>query len=346
MVRQDKRRREANARWDEEITSFGELLAAHPFDPARPGTPIDAVQDFERALNAYEQAKQARPGERSGDEQDVLRALTEGRQALARLDAHLSGVPLALCFFDPHHGPAVRELPWAPDGGVSRPVAVCAEDGARLSRGSSSGRRGSGPRRPDVGDAGDAGTRTVPRPGAPLVSGKPRWRDRYTASELAFRSLGVLLVVHALVRSLFIDRGEWWEALAAAVLLSAIGGFLVLVCFVVSIGAVQFLGVLWRWVRGGRRVRADFVRRQKGRSGQEHVFEAIDASGGRHQHTRSVGSPTAAPLPYRMVWLVPGEKEPLGAWAPLGYFIGLSLCVPLFTGGAFLAFLFLSETPS
>ncbi|MFE0701102.1 hypothetical protein [Streptomyces sp. NPDC058872] len=338
MGLQGKRRREASARWDEEVTSFGELLAAHPFDPARPGTAVDAVQDFERALNAYEQAKRARQGVRSEDEQDVLRALTEGRQALARLDARLSGAPLALCFFDPQHGHAVSEVPWAPVGGVSRPVAVCAEDGARLSRGTSSGRRGSGTRRPDAGDVAD---RAVPPSGGPLVSGRPRWRDRYTASELAFRSLGVLLVVHALVRSLFIDRGEWWEGLLASVIFSAIGGALVLVCFVVSIGAVQFLGVLGRWVRSGRRVRADFVRRQKGRSGYEHVFEAIGASGGRHQYTRSVGSPTAAPLPYRMVWLVPGEKEPLGAWAPLVFFIGLCFCVPLFAGGAFLAFLFL-----
>lgn len=39
------------------------------------------------------------------------------------------------CFFDPRHGPSVRDVSWAPPSGVARTVAVCAADARRLEGG-------------------------------------------------------------------------------------------------------------------------------------------------------------------------------------------------------------------
>ncbi|MFP3992791.1 hypothetical protein U9R90_36005, partial [Streptomyces sp. E11-3] len=175
-----RRRREAAARLEEEVTAFGEALAAHTFSPGRPGTPDGAVGDYERALDAYEQARR-NPRGRRGDEEGALRALDEGRHALACLDARLAGKPLPkrlpLCFFDPRHGRAVREVPWTPVGGAGRLVPVCAADEVRLAE-------GVGPIASGTGQLAPA--QPVPEPpvaapgppGAPPVAppaGKPRW---------------------------------------------------------------------------------------------------------------------------------------------------------------------------
>ena len=39
------------------------------------------------------------------------------------------------CFFDPAHGPATRDVSWAPPGGVPRDVPVCFRDAERLAAG-------------------------------------------------------------------------------------------------------------------------------------------------------------------------------------------------------------------
>jgi hypothetical protein len=123
-----------------DITAFGEALAGHALEPAEHAGDADLLADYERALDAYEQAKRAFAGDRDMlDAQDVVRALDVGRHALACVDARLAGRPVPehrpLCFFDPRHGPSARRVVWAPPEGAARPVPVCAADAVRLEEG-------------------------------------------------------------------------------------------------------------------------------------------------------------------------------------------------------------------
>ncbi|MEU4154562.1 hypothetical protein [Streptomyces sp. NPDC026659] len=127
----------ALAEIDAEITAFGEALNAHSFSPGQPGATDAMRAELARALDAYEQAKRDFAGGHTGaDAGDVLRALDEGRYALACLDALLADRPLPermpLCFFDARHGRAVRQVRWAPPQGIARDIAVCAADMVRL----------------------------------------------------------------------------------------------------------------------------------------------------------------------------------------------------------------------
>ncbi|WP_405718587.1 hypothetical protein OG607_03460 [Streptomyces sp. NBC_01537] len=137
----DRRRRAAElAGIEAEITSYGEALDRHSFSPGQPGATDEMRADLVRALDAYEEAKQALVGDRDrADALDVLRALDEGRHALACLDARLAGGPpperLPLCFFDARHGRSTTHVSWAPDGGAPRNVAVCAADAVRIAEG-------------------------------------------------------------------------------------------------------------------------------------------------------------------------------------------------------------------
>jgi hypothetical protein len=96
--------------------------------------------DYERALDAYEQAKslmgQAR---RPEDVRAVTQALEDGRFSLAQLAARRERRPLPErrppCFFDPRHGPSVTDAAWTPPGGTPREVPVCAADATRLADG-------------------------------------------------------------------------------------------------------------------------------------------------------------------------------------------------------------------
>ncbi|MER5313015.1 hypothetical protein ABT034_35220 [Streptomyces sp. NPDC002773] len=128
------------ARVEAEITAFGEALAGHPFLPDHHVHSSRLLADYQRALDAYERAKRDFVGDRNlRDAADVLRALDEGRHALACVDAAVAGLPrphrLPLCFFDPRHGRSAEKVRWAPAGGAARTVAVCAADAVRLAEG-------------------------------------------------------------------------------------------------------------------------------------------------------------------------------------------------------------------
>ncbi|WP_405983343.1 hypothetical protein [Streptomyces sp. NBC_00872] len=135
-----RRREDELARVDAEITAFGEALARHSFVPGSHPDDDGLLADYQRALDAYEQAKRNFVGDRNlRDAADVLRALDEGRHALACVDAATEGRPRPerrpLCFFDPRHGPFAGEARWAPPEGAVRTIAVCAADAVRLSEG-------------------------------------------------------------------------------------------------------------------------------------------------------------------------------------------------------------------
>lgn len=135
-----RRREDELARVDAEITAFGEALARHSFVPGSHPDDSGLLADYQRALDAYEQAKREFVGDRTlQDAADVLRSLDEGRHALACVDAAMEGRPRPrrrpLCFFDPRHGPSTEEARWAPPEGAVRAIAVCAADAVRLSEG-------------------------------------------------------------------------------------------------------------------------------------------------------------------------------------------------------------------
>ncbi|MET9430689.1 MULTISPECIES: hypothetical protein [unclassified Streptomyces] len=149
VVRRRRQRREAEEREalermrvvvDEDITAFGEELDRLDFHPAEPGADDAMRADYEHALDAYDKAKsQMGQARHPHDVRGVTEALEDGRFALAVLSARREGRPLperrAPCFFDPRHGPAATEAPWAPPGGAVREVPVCAADAARLEAG-------------------------------------------------------------------------------------------------------------------------------------------------------------------------------------------------------------------
>ncbi|GAA3067467.1 hypothetical protein [Streptomyces glomeratus] len=149
LVRRGRRRREEEQRAaleklrvvvDEDITAFGEELDRLDFRPGEPGANDAMREDYERALDAYEQAKSAMAGaQRPEDVKAVTQALEDGRFSLAVLSARREGRPLPErrppCFFDPRHGPSVADALWTPAGGAPREVPVCAADRTRLAEG-------------------------------------------------------------------------------------------------------------------------------------------------------------------------------------------------------------------
>jgi hypothetical protein len=149
LVRRGRHRREAEQRAaleklrvvvDEDITAFGEELDRLDFHPAEPGADDARRADYERALDAYEQAKQSMAEARKPEDvRAVTEALEDGRFSLAQLAARREGRPLPErrppCFFDPRHGPSVADATWTPPGGAPRQVPVCAADQVRLADG-------------------------------------------------------------------------------------------------------------------------------------------------------------------------------------------------------------------
>ncbi|OSC62089.1 hypothetical protein B5181_25585, partial [Streptomyces sp. 4F] len=142
--RREEEQREALARLrvvvDEDITAFGEELDRLDFHPGEPGADDAMRTDYERALDAYEQAKTYMADARKPEDvRAVTQALEDGRFSLAQLAARREGRPLPErrppCFFDPRHGPSVADVTWTPPGGATRRVPVCAADQARLSDG-------------------------------------------------------------------------------------------------------------------------------------------------------------------------------------------------------------------
>lgn len=95
---------------DEDITAFGEELDRLEFHPAEPGADDAMRADYERALDAYDQAKSAMAAAaRPEDVRAVTQALEDGRFSLARLAARREHRPLPErrppCFFDPGTAP-------------------------------------------------------------------------------------------------------------------------------------------------------------------------------------------------------------------------------------------------
>jgi hypothetical protein len=123
---------------DQDVTLLGEELQR--LDVALDGLDADGRADHERALDAYEAARRAVPRLRTRDEVDrVTDTLAVGRYALACVRARVEGRPLperrVPCFFNPQHGPSVRDVVFTPRRRGTRTVPACAQDAARVEAG-------------------------------------------------------------------------------------------------------------------------------------------------------------------------------------------------------------------
>ena len=125
---------------DEDVSLLGEQLrrldaetADHPLDPAGQG-------DYQAALDAYESAQ--REVVRVTDVEQVATitdTLNDGRYALACVQARVAGEPVperrTPCFFNPQHGPSVKDVMFTARAGGTRRVPACAQDAARVEAG-------------------------------------------------------------------------------------------------------------------------------------------------------------------------------------------------------------------
>lgn len=122
---------------DEDVTRFGEELQELHIDTLTDTLDTAARQDYQRALDSYEQAKRLLTDVRKAEHlTGVTSALEDGRYAQACVRARIAGDPLperrAPCFFDPAHGPGQTDVLWSPPGGVPRQVPTCLADAERL----------------------------------------------------------------------------------------------------------------------------------------------------------------------------------------------------------------------
>ncbi len=122
---------------DEDVTKFGEELQRLDIDVA--GHPLNEAmqQDYQRALDAYEDSKTSLAAVRRPEEiRHVTEILEDGRYAIACVKARVEGRPLPQkrppCFFNPAHGPSAHNVTWAPPGGSAREVPACAADAERV----------------------------------------------------------------------------------------------------------------------------------------------------------------------------------------------------------------------
>ena len=125
---------------DEDVTKFGEELQRLDSDVAGHALDEPMQQDYQRALDAYEDAKSSVEAVTAPDEvRHVTEILEDGRYAIACVHARVAGEPLpqrrSPCFFNPAHGPSVRDVTWSPDRGAPRQVPACAADAERVEAG-------------------------------------------------------------------------------------------------------------------------------------------------------------------------------------------------------------------
>ena len=126
---------------DEDTTLLGEQLSALGVETE--GIELDTAtrHDYQGALDAYEAAKSAVPRLTAATEvSSVVDTLSTGRYLLACVRARLAGEPRpelrTPCFFNPQHGPSVRDVRYTiPGGHGTRTVPACAQDAARVEAG-------------------------------------------------------------------------------------------------------------------------------------------------------------------------------------------------------------------
>ncbi len=122
---------------DEDVTKFGEELQRLDSDVAGHALDEAMQQDYQRALDAYDDSKTSLDAVTKPDEiRHVTEILEDGRYAVACVKARIAGDPLPAkrppCFFNPAHGPSSRDVEWAPPGGAARTIPACPADAERV----------------------------------------------------------------------------------------------------------------------------------------------------------------------------------------------------------------------
>jgi hypothetical protein len=122
---------------DEDVTKFGEELQRLDSEVAGHALDEPMQQDYQRALDAYDNAKMSLDAVTKPEEiRHVTEILEDGRYAVACVKARIAGEPLPAkrppCFFNPAHGPSSTDVEWAPPGGVLRRVPACPADAERV----------------------------------------------------------------------------------------------------------------------------------------------------------------------------------------------------------------------
>lgn len=124
----------------EDITALGEELQKLDLDMTGRVLDDGARADYQRALDAYENAKQAAEAMAKPDDvRNVTAIVEDGRYAIACVQARVSSQPLPprrpACFFDPRHGISVGDVQWPMPDGQMREVPACALDYERVQAG-------------------------------------------------------------------------------------------------------------------------------------------------------------------------------------------------------------------
>lgn len=124
----------------EDVTQFGEELQRLDVDVAGRDLDEPTRQDYQRALDEYDAAKEAlEAADKPDDIKNITTILGDGKYAVTCVRARINGEALPQrrppCFFNPQHGPSTEDVEWAPAGGADRSVPVCAADAERVRAG-------------------------------------------------------------------------------------------------------------------------------------------------------------------------------------------------------------------
>ncbi|MFD1542285.1 hypothetical protein [Nonomuraea guangzhouensis] len=125
---------------EEDVTKLGEEITTLDADVALSGQSGQHITEWQQALDSYEKAKtQLATVQRADQVREVTQTLEDGRYWLAVVKAKVNNQPAperrAPCFFNPQHGPSVRDVRWAPPGGAVRDVPACSADAEAVERG-------------------------------------------------------------------------------------------------------------------------------------------------------------------------------------------------------------------
>jgi hypothetical protein len=125
---------------EEDVLGLADEIRSLDLDIEMPGVSSEAREDYMHAVDQYDRAQAALNRARAPqDIGAVSSAVEEGRFAITSTRARLAGKQppdrRPPCFFDPRHGPSVRDVAWTPPGGTPRPVPVCAADAVSLEEG-------------------------------------------------------------------------------------------------------------------------------------------------------------------------------------------------------------------
>ena len=128
----------ARALTEEDVTLLGEELERLDVDVTRLGP--EGRADYQQAVDAYEAAQRLVLRLTSADQASkVSEAVSSGRYAMACVRARLAGAAVperrVPCFFNPQHGPSVREVVFTQPRRGTRTVPACAQDAARVETG-------------------------------------------------------------------------------------------------------------------------------------------------------------------------------------------------------------------